>query len=157
MDHAAIEPLPAHHHNHRRRCCRIRFAYVRALEAISHCWKRETAFCLKVNRDIATLSMLEALDENVSMSVERPCQSVYDCEGITHGLYGPVQTGTPTTEDALLVAIGHQTAPAAELNLEKRYTNRQAGSHRCRATNYRLAHVWAGDVREQVIRLLIHR
>ena len=101
---------------------------------MSHCWKRETAFLPKVDRDIAA-SMLEALNrKRINVRLNARVQSVYDtAEGITL-TYTDSANGTPyyLKGDALLVAIGRKPM-TAELNLEKAgIQTDKRGSHRCR-------------------------
>ena len=119
-------------------------------------------FLPKVDRDIAA-SMLEALNrKRINVRLNARVQSVYDtAEGITL-TYTDSANGTPyyLKGDALLVAIGRKPM-TAELNLEKSgYTNRQAGSHRCRQpiTDYSPTRMGPGDVKgDGTVRLLVHR
>ncbi len=115
-------------------------------------------FLPKVDRDIAA-SMLEALNrKRINVRLNARVQSVYDtAEGITL-TYTDSANGTPYYRLA-----GSHRPQAYDCRAESGksgYTNRQAGSHRCRQpiTDYSPTRMGPGGrKRRRTVRLLVHR
>ena len=114
-------------------------------------------FLPKVDRDIAA-SMLEALNrKRINVRLNARVQSVYDtAEGITL-TYTDSANGTP------YYLKGSHRPQAYDCRAESGksgYTNRQAGSHRCRQpiTDYSPTRMGPGGrKRRRTVRLLVHR
>lgn len=117
-------------------------------------------FLPKVDRDIAA-SMLEALNrKRINVRLNARVQSVYDtAEGITL-TYTDSANGTPYYRRCLAGSHRSQAYDCRAESGKSGYTNRQAGSHRCRQpiTDYSPTRMGPGGrKRRRTVRLLVHR
>lgn len=118
-------------------------------------------FLPKVDRDIAA-SMLEALNrKRINVRLNARVQSVYDtAEGITL-TYTDSANGTPYYLKGDVAGSHRSQAYDCRAESGKSgYTNRQAGSHRCRQpiTDYSPTRMGPGGrKRRRTVRLLVHR
>lgn len=118
-------------------------------------------FLPKVDRDIAA-SMLEALNQAYQCPVERPCPiRVRHSRRNNSDLYGQCKRHSLLPERRCLAGSHRPQAYDCRAESGKSgYTNRQAGSHRCRQpiTDYSPTRMGPGGrKRRRTVRLLVHR